>query len=391
MDQADATLIERHADHVSLLDLMLVLAENLRILILIPLAAGIVMLGIGFLTTPTFTAVSRILPPLQQQSASAALVAQLGALTGFGGAAAAGLKTPADQYVSLLKSAPVLDAMIERFNLKALSKTPYTTDLRRSLAGRTKISSGIKDGIISIEVDDEDPKRAADMANAYAEELRNLMKTLAVTEPAQRRLFYETQLKQTKDNLTRSEIALQGSGISVATLRTVPQSALEVLARLRAQITAQEIKLAAMRTSMTESNPDLQAALHELAALRLELSKAEQSNTAKGGNQGAEYIARYRDFKYHETLFDLISKQYELARLDEAREGTVIQVLEVALPPERKSRPKKAVNAVITTLAVFFVMVVFVFIRHGLRNLAKEDEAAEKLRRLRQLFRLRRA
>lgn len=381
--------LQPDVNEITLLDLALVLAENLRSLILVPLAAGLAALGIGFTITPTFTATARILPPLQQQSATAALAAQFGALAGLAGVA--GIKAPADQYIALLKSGPVLDAMIERFKLKDASKKQYTVDARRALSGRTKVSVGAKDGIISIDVDSEDPKLAAEMANAYVEELGNLLKTLAVTEPAQRRLFFDAQLKQAKDNLTKAEIALRGSGISEATLRTVPQSALEALSRIRAQISAQEIKLAALRTSMTDSNPDFRVALQELAALRTELSKAEQSNTSKAVGEGAEYVAKFRDFKYHETLFELMAKQYELARLDEAREGAVIQVLEVAQPPERKSKPQKAVNAVLTTLAVFFIMVVFVLMRHAFRNLAKEEDSAEKLGRLRQLLRLRRA
>jgi uncharacterized protein involved in exopolysaccharide biosynthesis len=382
---------DNHGDEgeISLLDLALVFAENLRLLILIPLAAGFVALGIGYLITPTFTATTRILPPVQQQSAAAALAAQFGALAGLAGGAA-GIKSPVDQYVAFVKSGPVLDAMIERFKLKELWKVEYQVDVRRTLDGITKVSAGLKDGIISIDVDDKDPKRAADMANAYVEELRNLMKTLAVTEPAQRRLFFDAQLKQAKENLTKSEIALRGSGISEATLKTVPQSALEALARIRAQITAHEVKLASMRTSMTDSNPDFRVVLQELGALRTELSKAEQSNTTKASGEGAEYIAKFRDFKYHETLFELMAKQFEIARLDEAREGAVIQVLEVAYPPERKSRPRKAVNAVFTTLAMFFAIIIFVLTRNAFRNLAKEGESAEKLSRLRQLLRLRR-
>ena len=303
----------RDQSEIGLLDLAVLFAENLRLLILVPLAAGFAALGIGYLITPTFTATTRILPPVQQQSAAAALAAQFGALAGLA-SAAVGIKNPADQYVAFLRSGPVLDAMIERFKLKDPSKVQVTADLRKSMLGRTKISASVKDGIITIDVDDEDPKRAADMANAYVEDLRNLMKTLAVTEPAQRRLFFDTQLKHAKDNLTRSEIALRGSGISEATLKTVPQSALEALARIRAQITVQEIKLAAMRTSMTDSNPAFRVAVQELAALRTELLKAEQSNTSKAVGDGAEYIAKFRDFKYHETLFELMAKQYELAR-----------------------------------------------------------------------------
>lgn len=389
MEESQAASATPDDDEISLLDVALVLAENWRTLVLVPLAAGLIALGISFLIPPTYTAVTRILPPVQQQSTSAALAAQLGALAGLVGPAA-GVKNPADQYVALLKSRSVHDAIIRRFKLKDLYEVRYLDDARKQLEQRTKVSAGVKDGLISIEVDDHDPKRAADMANAFVEELRDLTKTLAITEAAQRRLFFEEQLAQAKDNLTKSEIALQASGVSSAALRTVPQSALESLARLKAQITAQEIKLASMRTFMTNANPEFRLAVRELVALRDELSKAEQSSPVKALDNGAEYITKYRDFKYHETLFELMAKQYELARLDEAREGAVIQVVDAALPPERKSKPKKALIAVLSTLAVFFVTLLLVFVRHAFQNVAEQPETAEKLGRLRRLLRLRR-
>jgi tyrosine-protein kinase Etk/Wzc len=376
-------------DEISLLDLALVLAENWRTLVFIPLAAGVLALGISFLIPPTYTAITRILPPVQQQSTSAALTAQLGALAGLVGPAA-GIKNPADQYVALLKSRSVYDAIIQRFKLKELYEATYLEDARKELEQRSNVSAGVKDGIIAIQVEDHDPKRAAAMANAFVEELRNLTKTLAITEAAQRRLFFEEQLTQAKDSLTRSEIALQASGVSAATLRTVPQSALESLARLKAQITAQEIKLASMRTFMTDANPEFRLAVRELSALRDELSKAEQSNPVKALNNGAEYITKYRDFKYNETLFELMAKQYELARLDEAREGAVIQVVDAAQPPERKSKPRKAQIAVLTALVVLFLTLLVVFARQALRNAVTDPESASKLGRLRQLLRLRR-
>jgi uncharacterized protein involved in exopolysaccharide biosynthesis len=390
VEESQAAPARPDDDEISLLDVALVLAENWRTLVLVPLGAGLLALGISFLIQPTFTATTRILPPAQQQSTSAALAAQLGSLAGLVGGAS-GLKNPADQYVALLKSRSVFDAIVQRFDLKELYEAMYLEDARKALEQRTRVMAGVKDGIISIEVDDHDPKRAAAIANAFVEELRNLTKTLAISEAAQRRLFFEEQLAQAKDNLTTSEIALQGSGVSEATLRTVPQSALEALARLKAQITAQEIKLASMRTFMTDAHPEYRLAIQELFALRTELSKAEQSNPVKAVGNGVEYIAKYRDFKYHETLFELMAKQYELARLDEAREGAVIQVVDAAQPPERKSKPKKAQIAVITTLAMFLLTLLAVFGRHALRNVATNPESAGKLDRLRQLLRFRRS
>jgi tyrosine-protein kinase Etk/Wzc len=384
MEETRATPAATDDDETSLVNLVLVLGQHLRLVILLPLAAGLAALGISFLIPPTYTATTRILPPTQQQSTSAVLASQLGSLAGLVGSAT-GFKNPADQYVALLKSRSVYDAIIQRFDLRKLYEERYIEDVRKELARQSMVTAGVKDGIISIEVDDRDPKRAADMANAFVEELRKLSKTLAITEAAQRRLFFEEQLMQAKDKLTKSELALRGSSVSEATLRTIPQSALEALARLKAQITSQEIKLASMRTFMTDSNPDFRLAIQELSALRVELSKAEQSNPSKVAGDGGEYIGKYRDFKYHEALFDLMAKQYELARLDEAREGAVIQVVDPAQPPEKKTKPKHAIIAVLTTLTMLFAMVLFVLMRHALQNMAKQAASAEKLRQLRRL------
>ena len=371
------------------LDIALILAESWRLLLYLPLTTGFVVLALSFLITPTYTATTRILPPAQQQSMSAALGAQFGTLAALVGGTA-GLKHPADQYVALLKSRSVFDAVVHRFGLKELYNVPYVQDARNALEQRTRIYAS-KDGLIFIEVDDHEPTKAAAIANAFIEELRNLTKTLAITEAAQRRLFFEEQLAQAKNNLAKAEIALQASGVSEATLRTVPQSAMEALARLKAQITAQEIKLASMRTFMTDANPEFRVGVQELAALRTELAKAEQRTPIKAVANGAEYITKFRDFKYYETLFELMAKQYELARLDEARDGAVIQIVDRALPPERKSSPKKGILAVVATLAMFVIVLLFVLLRRGMQNLALDPNSAQKLNDIRRMLRLRRS
>ena len=388
MDEPQTTGPDSAEGEGSLLDLALVLAENIRVLVLVPLAAGLIALGYSFTIPPTFTATTRLLPPQQQQSGAAALASQLGTLSGLAGAAA-GIKNPVDTYIAMIKSWTVADRMVARFNLKEVYKAELDVDARNGLSGSTRVSSG-KDGLIVIEVDDLDPKRAADLANAYVDELRNFNQTLAVTEAAQRRLFFENQVKRAKDDLTNAEIALRGSGVSEATLKTMPQSALAMVAELRARITVQEVKLASMRGFMADANPEFRQAQQELSALRAQLSKAGESDSLKAGGSGAEYIAKYRAFKYQETLFELMVKQYEMARLDEAREGSVMQVIDPARPPERKSKPKKAPIAVLTTVAAFFVVLLAVFVRHALRNAAANPETAGKLAQLRGSLRLRR-
>lgn len=366
-------------DEISLLDLLQTLADNLRLLILGPLLAGLAALGITFAIAPTYTASVRFLPPQQQQSAAASMLASLGALGGLAGAAS-GLKSPADQYLAFIKSRAVQDALIDRFDLIKRYEEDLREDARKTLQTTARASSGSKDGLITVEVDDKDPKFAAQLANAHVEELQKLLARLAVTEAQQRRVFFEKQLQQAKDNLTRAELALKASGVNSSALKTSPQAAVEGVARLRAGITAQEIKIASLRGYLSETAPEFRQALTELSAMRTQLVRAEAQEPQSAG--GSDYVARFRDFKYYETLFELFAKQYEVARVDESREGAIIQILDAAQPPERKSKPQKALIAVITTLAAGFALLLFVFVRQALANASRDRESAEKLSRL---------
>lgn len=376
-------------DEISLLDLLQVVAEHLRLLLLGPLAAGLVTLGIAFWMSPVFTAKTQFLPPQQQQSAAASMLASLGSLGGLAGAAA-GLKNPADQYVAFLKSVTVQDALIERFQLVERYEAKLRDDARKTLSANTRIAAG-KDGLISVEVDDKDPQFAAQLANAHPEELQRLLARLAVTEAQNRRQFFEKQLAQARDKLVEAEQALKATGVSTTALKSSPAATVEAVARLSAGISAQEVKIASMRGYLTESAPAMKQALTELLALKEQLAKAARSDAsgaadASGNGKAAgstDYVARYRDYKYHETLFELFSKQFELAKVDEAREGAVVQVVDVAQPPERKSKPKRALMAVIATLATGFVLLLWVFVKRALVNAEQDPAAGAKIREIR--------
>jgi tyrosine-protein kinase Etk/Wzc len=155
--------------------------------------------------------------------------------------------------------------------------------------------------------------------------------------------------------------------------------AAEAYAGLKAAVTASQVKLQSMRSYLTEQSPEFRLAQSELGALQAQLSKAESASTAAADD---DYIAKYRDFKYQETLFEMFAKQFELAKLDEARDGAVIQVVDVAQTPERKSKPKKAMIAVLATLATGFVLLLFVFVRQAWRNGLQDEATAQKLKQL---------
>jgi hypothetical protein len=139
-----------------------------------------------------------------------------------------------------------------------------------------------------------------------------------------------------------------------------------------------------MRGYLTENSPDFRQAQQELAALRAQLTKADQSRPAPGN---AEYVNRYRDFKYNEELFGQLAKQYELAKIDESSEGAVIQVVDAAIPPEKKANTSKALIAILAWLAAGAVLVLFVFVRRALRNADQNPESAAKLAAIRAGFR----
>jgi uncharacterized protein involved in exopolysaccharide biosynthesis len=346
---------------ISLIDLCKVVARHWKLIVFGSLLAGIAAFGIASLIPPTFTARTTLLPPQQQQSTAAAALSQLGALAGLAGAAG-GVKSPADQYIGLMQSATVSDRIIEEFKLMAVYKAKFRQDARKTLAANVRIAAGKKDGLITVEVDDHDPTRAADIAKAYVAGLRHVTSTLAVSEAQQRRTFFEIQLQQTKDKLTRAQIALQGSGINQGTLKTEPKAAAEGYARLRAELTSAEVRLQTMQRMLSENSPELLQQQAMLSALRSEIRRLEQKDNTNG--QSDEYITKYREFKYQETLFELFARQYELARLDESREGALIQVLDIATPPERKSKPKRGLIAAAASIIFGFLLAMGVLVRH---------------------------
>lgn len=324
---------------VSLADLAGQVLPRWRSLLLLATAGAALGFGLATATPPTYTARAVFISPQQQPSAAASAIASLGALGGLAGAAA-GIKSPADQYVSLMQSVRVSDHLIDRFGLMKVYNAKFRIDARKQLADNVRIAPGKKDSLIAVEVDDHDAKRAADIANAYVDELAQLSNQLALTETQQRRLFLQQQMQQVKARLTASQLALEKSGFTAGALKSEPKAAADAYARVRAELAAGDVRLAALRRAMTDNTPEVQHLLATQAGLRSQL-QAYEMPAAAGAAGGEDYVSAYREFKYQETLFDLFARQFELAKADEAREGTLVQVLDTATPPERKSKPRR--------------------------------------------------
>jgi uncharacterized protein involved in exopolysaccharide biosynthesis len=365
---------------LSLFELALPLAQHWKLLLIGPLLAGMVALSVTYLMKPIYTSRTVFLPPQQQQSTAAAAVAQLGALSGLIGAGGS-IKSPADQYVALLQSTSVADRLVDEFKLMQVYGSKYRFEARKELADNSRITLGKKDGLITVEVEDTDPQRAAAIANRHVDELRRLTSQLALTEAQQRRVFFEEQLKKTRDDLTKAQTALEASGFNAGALRAEPKAAAEGYARLRAEATAAEVRVQTLRRGLAETTPEVQQALATLSALRSQLARTEAPPTDPNG--GPDYVGKFREFKYQETLFELFARQYEMARLDESREGALIQVVDVALPAEYKSWPKRGLTAAATSSGSLLLLAAFIIAQRFWREHARRPEQAVKLGQLR--------
>jgi uncharacterized protein involved in exopolysaccharide biosynthesis len=358
---------------LDLLEMLIALAQRWKLLVLGSLLAGAAAWGATYLIAPTFTAQTAFLPPQQPQSAAAAMLSNLGGLAG----AAVGARTPADQYAALLQSANVEDRIVDHFKLLEAYDVKFRADARKQLRENVRISVGKRDGLITVEVDDRVPARAAEMANRYVDELKRVTSQLALTEAQQRRVFFEAQLKQTRDKLAQAQEALQASGFGAGSLRAEPRAAADSYAKLKAEVTATEVRLQTLRRGLTDSTPEVQQQLTLLSSLRSQLAKVEASDLPA---QGPDYISRYRDFKYQETLFEVFSRQYEMARLDESKDSGLIQVVDTATTPEKKSKPRRAVIAGVATLFAGLLMALWLSVSHAMRLAAADGSSAPRLR-----------
>lgn len=361
----------------SLLLSLAALMESKGLLLGLPLAAGAVAVAVVLLLPPIYTARTTFLPPQQQNSAATAIAA-LGGLAALAGNAA-GLKAPADQYVSLMTSNSVADRLSERFDLGKVYDEELRVDIRKMLAKATRVDIGKRDGLISVEVDDEDPRRAADLANAYVDELRAITGRLELTEAQQRRAFFEKRLTATRQDLARAQQALQASGFNASALKAEPRAAADAFARLRAELTAAETRLGVMRSGLADGAPEVRAQLVQIASLRAQMERLQQTET---GTPDSDYVSRYREFKYQESLFEVYARQFELARADEAREGGLIQVVDMAQPPEKRSRPRRLLVIGGAMLFGLLTAVCFVLARERWRHLGRSAADASAWQRL---------
>ena len=377
-------------DEISLIDLAIALGEEKKTLFAVPLFTTSVAIVVSLIMTPVFTAKTLMMPPQQQQSSAASALASLGALAGLAGGAA-GVKSPDEMYIAFMESESLQNSIIKKMNLQTRYEAKTLTDTRADLKGAVKITSDKKSGLISIEATDKDPVFAAQLANLYIDELHNLLGRLAVTDAQQRRVFYEDQIKKTQADLVNAEsrfrLANEKSGMQMTSI--LAETSLRANAEMRGQIAAKEVQLQAMSRFETTQNPDVQKLTSEMSALRQQLSKLESGsgNTTSAVNPMQQEASQaYRDIKVQQAMLEVLIKQYEIARVDEAKEGPLVQQVDPATPPERRSKPKRSLIVLVSALGGLFLGVLAAFVRRSIKKAATDPESSQLMLQLREAW-----
>ena len=378
---------------INLIDYLITLLKWKRLIIGTTLTCVVITAIIGLFIPKTYRAETRILPP---QQASTSMASQLlnqvgGGLTGLGGMLGANSQT--DLYTGMLQSRTILDAIITRFDLKTLYHDKLLEDARKKLRQKVTVQSDPKNNLIVIAAEDKDPERAADMANAFVEELRRMTKELAVTEASQRRLFFEEQLKDTKESMTRAEEAVKGFQEKTGAIHVEEQvkAVIKSIAQLRAEIAAKEVEIKVLKTYSKSTNPDLQKAETGLSGMKAELAKLESKSgsgndpmmpTGRMPAVATEYTRKLKDLRFNEALYELFLKQYEMAKLDEARNAAIIQVIDRAVPPEKKIKPKIASMMLVASIASFMFSLLLVVVLEKKEQVCRQPENKDRMEKL---------
>lgn len=387
-------------EEINLLELLRVVVRNLPLIVKITTAAVVLSVVYSLTLKNVYTAKATLLPPQKDSGGgAAALLASMGGgLAGLAG----GLGGSADLYLGILKSRTVTDSVIKRLDLHTELESKNADDTRKKLQGLVKFQAG-KDGIITITADYKDPVKAALLANTFIDELQKKSLQLNLTKASTERSFLEKRLIVVKQDLKVAEEEMKSFQEKNKTIKADSQAAaaIEGIARLRAEIVSKEVQLAALRNSMTDESTEVRSLLAGMTKLKGQLNSMSGSGGDGGvipsvGNApsiGVEYIRRLRELKTQEALYEQLTKQFELAKISEARDSSSLQVLDEAVTPLRKSKPKRSLIVILSAVTAFFCSIFLVFIREYLAKLSPEDSAImnEMKGTLRGMVRLRRS
>ena len=386
----------RAGDDVDLLGVLTRVAKRKHIVLRVTVGFALAAIVVSLILPKQYTATVILLPPQQNSSISSALASQFSSVGGLASLAGSSLafRNPNEMYVTMLKSHIIEDAMVRQFDLMKEYRKSYLTDARKAFEKRTTVEANSRDGLIHISIEDRDARRASELANGYVDQFRLLSQHLAITEASQRRLFFEQDLVQARNNLSNAEEGLKQTEMSTGVIQLDSQARalIETGATLRAQISTREVQMQGMQTYAAGENAQLIQAQQELAGLRAQLAKLGGTEESDGlivpkglvPEAGLEYARKLRQVKYYEAVVDILARQFELAKLDEARQGAPIQVVDPAVPPDKRSFPKRVLIVSVATILGLFFGTLSALLLAAYEDANKNPETASRFNLLRE-------
>jgi len=372
-------------EEIDLWDLFFVLLKRAKIIIGITLFGLLLGFLKAFLTPPIYRAEVTILPP-QTPSQKLPFVVPTEIAIQLGVPSL----TPSNVFLGLPTTRVVLDNLIRSFNLLEVYGVKSFEDAREILKKRIKPTMDQKTGLLTISVEDRNPQRAAQMANKCVEEMEKLLENVAVTEASQRRKFLERELEKAKVALIAAEEELRKFMKTTKILEVSKQSeaTIGLLAEFQGKIAAKEAELRALKTVLGEGHPRVLQVKNEIQALRAQYDTLEKKSSGgalipveKAAEKGVEYIEKMREFKYREALYEMLLKLFEQAKLEESRE-ILIQVIDPAVPPEKKAKPKRFLIISISTFLGLFIGILCAFLLEAFEKARKDPSRAEKMEQI---------
>ncbi|MBF0224108.1 MAG: hypothetical protein HQK76_01520 [Desulfobacterales bacterium] len=380
-------------DEINILDILIVLFKRKKMIMCITLWFAMIAAIASGLMTPIYKAeTTLIIPPSKTSDMMSGLSGEKASLLRLGGLT----RDDSELYIAIIRNRLILDNIIDRFNLMTLYDTNYRGSVRNKLLNALKTSVDKKsEKLITISVEDKDRKRAADMTNAFVDELKSILKKVSITEASQRRLYFEEQLKNARIELAQAEEEMQGFQEKTGSIKIDDQAraVIEGIAELRAKVAGKEVELKVMKLFATEQNPDLQKVESELKGLRTELKKLESNenendvfmSTEKMPEIGKNYMRTMRELKFKEASYQILLEQYELAKFDESKDFITIQVLDKATPPEKRIKPKRAQMVILSFIIGLFLSIMLAFFMEYFEKASTNPDLKEKLLLLKKL------
>jgi len=393
---------ENTEPEINLIDLLIALGHEKLTLIVVTLLAALTGVVVSLNTAPTYVSRASIMPS-QQSGSSGGGLASLGSLAGLAGLGglsniASGIKSSDEMYIALMRSQSVQAALIDQLKLKERYGAKNTEEARQALTLNVTILADKKSGLLLIDVQDKDPEFAAQLANAQVKELNVILSRLAVTEAQQRRAYYEQQIVKSQAKIPQLEQefkdAQKSSGLEVASL-------LSEAATLPGQIAAKELQLQVLSRFATVQNPELKRLAAEISALRAQMAKYELSKTKtqisepskpsqESQNTRTNFIQKatqsYNTLKIQEALLDGYVRQLEVAKVDEAKEGPAVQVVDEAKAPEMRAKPERKKMVIAYTVTGLIIAFVLAVLRALMRNVKSTPEGRQRLSQLKRAW-----